>query len=455
MTTRRGFLRSIPTGLLTLPALARGRPGRAGVWCGAVTAQGATLKVLPGRAGLDVSLELLEGNVRLQERAATSAGDGVATFVLTGLPPRTPVRYRVRVADGPALQGGFRTFAEGPFSFRAAFASCAATGSASPVFEAIRRQQPDLFVHLGDLHYEDIARDDPDRFRSAYERVLSSPTQAALFRSAAVAYTWDDHDYGPNDSDRTSPSRHAALQAYRRCVPHYPLDPDTEATVHQAFDVGRVRFLLTDVRSARSPRHLPEERRTLLGERQLAWLEGQLDAARDAPLVVWVNPVPWITRRDESTREGWAPYSRERQRLADAVVRLGLAPRLVMLSGDAHMLALDDGRHSQYAGVPGAPERAFVVAHAAPLDRRPTVKGGPYSHPPATGNGQYGLMDVTDDGRELRVVLQGLRGHVPVPGLRLELRPGQAAGGPGQEPISFPLRAGESGRPDARDSEVK
>jgi phosphodiesterase/alkaline phosphatase D-like protein len=53
----------------------------------------------------------------------------------------------------------------------------------------------------------------------------------------------------------------------------------------------------------------------------------------------------WIAKRNESTREGWAPYARERRRIADHIVRLGLTRRLVMLSGDAHMLALDDGTH--------------------------------------------------------------------------------------------------------------
>jgi len=185
----------------------------------------------------------------------------------------------------------------------------------------------------------------------------------------------------PNDSDRTSRSRGAALEGYRRFVPHYPLAPGPDAPIHQAFRVGRVVFLVTDCRSARSPRRLPEGERTMLGEPQRLWLEEQLEAARSAPLVVWVNSVPWITKRDESTKEGWAPFERERRRIADTIVRLGLVERLVMLSGDAHMLALDDGTHSQYSTLPGAPARGFVVAHAAPMDRRPTRKGGPTRTP--------------------------------------------------------------------------
>ena len=55
-----------------------------------------------------------------------------------------------------------------------------------------------------------------------------------------------------------------------------------------------------------------------------------------------------------------------------------------MLSGDAHMLAFDDGRNNAHGG--------FVVAQAAPLDRFVRRKGGPYSHdPPDQRNGQFGV----------------------------------------------------------------
>jgi alkaline phosphatase D len=417
---RREFIGALP-GLAALPWLPAGSQGEVrGAWVGAVTPRDATLKVLAGRPGLSISLTLADdASPRVHRTQATDA-DGVAAFELAGLRERTRYRYTLSAPAGPTLEGRFRTFAEGPFSFRVLFASCAATGSTSPVFAAMRGQQADLFVHMGDLHYEDIGRNEVERFRRAYLAVHGSATQSALFRSVPVAYTWDDHDFGPNDSDRTSPSRGAALEAYRRFVPHYPLAADPGATIHQSFTVGRVVFLVTDCRAGRSPRRAPEPERTMLGREQLEWLLAQLDEARTAPLVVWVNSVPWITKRDESTREGWAPFARERERIADHVVRLGLVEKLVMLSGDAHMLAMDDGTHSQYSRLPGAPARGFAVAHAAPMDRRPSRKGGPYTHPEVAQNGQYGVMDVTDDGARVKVSLRGMRGGTEVPGMRLE-----------------------------------
>jgi hypothetical protein len=75
-----------------------------------------------------------------------------------------------------------------------------------------------------------------------------------------------------------------------------------------------------------------------------------------------------------------------------------------MLSGDAHMLAIDDGTNSDYATAGGA---GFVVMHAAALDRRGSVKGGPYSEGTYPGGGQFGLVSIADDGDTIAVTLSG------------------------------------------------
>jgi hypothetical protein len=272
---------------------------------------------------------------------------------------------------------------------------------------------------MGDLHYEDIGRPLAALFLRALESVFSSGPQSALYRPVPIAYVWDDHDYGPNDSDRTSPSRAAAQAAYRAAVPHYPLA--SGGPIHQAFTVGRVRVILTDVRSERSPaRDRNDAAKTLLGEAQRLWLLEQFANATSFPLVVWVNPVPWITH-EGSRADGWQPYARERALIANAIARLGLTRRLVMLSGDAHMAAIDDGTHSNYATeAPAGP--GFPILHAAPLDRRTSLKGGPYSHGVSLQRGQFGLVDVRDDGTSLRVSLSARnRQGGAIPRLSLDL----------------------------------
>jgi hypothetical protein len=144
----------------------------------------------------------------------------------------------------------------------------------------------------------------------------------------------------------------------------------------------------------------------MLGAAQLRWLKDQLSAAASAPLVIWVNTVPWIATAGPGS-DNWGSYAREREEIANHIDGLGLTRRLLMLSGDAHMVAIDDGTHSNYATGPGRGRPGFVVMHAAPLDRRTSEKGGPYSHGISRQRGQFGLADVADDGRQLTVELTG------------------------------------------------
>jgi len=380
------------------------------VWSGGVTARSAVVNARVPRGGIPVRLLLFpaEAAAATRERPFESVADpsGIASFDLTGLAPATAYEYRVESADGAPARGRFRTFGEGPWSFRIALSACAETGSASTVFDAIRDAKPDLFIHTGDIHYEDITRNDPERFRRAFDAVMGSPTQSRLYRSVPIAYTWDDHDFGGNGSDASSAARPAALAVYRQAVPHYPLDRGGAAGIHQAFDIGRVRVILTDSRSQRTPSGQAPQARTMLGAAQLRWLKDQLSAAASAPLVIWVNTVPWIASPGSGS-DNWGSYAREREEVANHIDRLGLTRRLLMLSGDAHMVAIDDGTHSNYATGPGRGRPGFVVMHAAPLDRKTSEKGGPYSHGISRQRGQFGLVDVADDGRQLTVELTG------------------------------------------------
>jgi alkaline phosphatase D len=392
-------------------------------WSGGVTAHGAVVKARVARGGMPVRLLLARADAAgaTRERPFESVSDpnGIAAFDLTGLEPVTAYEYRVEPQGGAPMRGRFRTFGDGPWNFRVAFSACADSGSASSVFDAIRDAKPDLFIHMGDLHYEDIGRNDAERFRRAFDTVMASLTQGRLYRSVPIAYVWDDHDFGPNGSDASSASRPAALAVYREFVPHYPLRDDEGSGIHQAFTMGRVRVIMTDQRSQRtSSWRLPDDR-TMLGAAQLQWLKDELTAAASAPLVIWVNTVPWIASQGPGS-DNWGSYAHEREAIANHIQRLGLARRLVMLSGDAHMVAIDDGTHSNYAtdASPGA--HAFVVMHAAPLDRRTSEKGGPYSHGVSRQRGQFGLLDVQDDGQHLTVALSGRdRTGAPIKGMRV------------------------------------
>jgi hypothetical protein len=143
--------------------------------------------------------------------------------------------------------------------------------------------------------------------------------------------------------------------------------------------------------------------KTMLGAAQKEWLKRELLIGRDrSSLVVWVNPDPWIGA-PEAGGDSWAGYATERRELSEFIAANRI-DNLLMLSGDAHMLAIDDGRNTDYSGTGRA---AFPLMHAAALDRRGGVKGGPYSEGTFPGSGQYGLVTVRDTGERVTVVLSG------------------------------------------------
>lgn len=361
------------------------------IWSGGVTATHATVVA---RLEDDAALARLEvGSPAAGVRPAVAGvpdADRVVRWQVDGLEPGTAYTYAVVVdghRDAGRGTGGFRTAPAGPGTITVAVGSCARTGSNGAVFDAIRAVDPDLYVAAGDMHYGNVDDDDPDAFLRLYDQVLTAPAQAALHRAVPVAYMWDDHDYGPNNADATSASRDAARSTYRQAVPHHRLLAEPGGAIYQAFTMGRVRFLLTDTRSERTET-------TMLGRRQLAWLLSELRAASPThALVVWVNPDPWIAPADPGGGD-WGAYADERRRIADTLADAGTG-NLVMLSGDAHMVALDDGTNSDYSTDGGG---AFPVLHAAALDRPGRIKGGPYSDGAFPGSGQFGVLTVHDDG---------------------------------------------------------
>jgi phosphodiesterase/alkaline phosphatase D-like protein len=378
------------------------------MWAGGVTPTSGEIRLRTADQADQVSVIVSE-DADMSRPETTAHGrtddDRVAAIRLEGLQPDTQYYYAA-VVDGRVVRDrvqSLRTFPEGAASFTFALGSCQLGGSNGQVFDAIRATDPLFVLSMGDWNYGNIDRNDPARFRAQYDLNLTAPAQAAMYAQAPIAYVWGDHDYGGNDADRTSPSRPAVMQTYRQMTPHYPLAADPEAPIYQAFTVGRVRFVLTDTRSARDPVGEPAGAfRSTLGEEQREWLLDELSEADRYGLVVWVNPDPWLAP-DRPSSDTWAGFAQERRVIADTIAEHEV-DNLLMVSGDAHMLAFDDGTNTDYST---SQSGGFPLFHAAATDRPGSVKGGPYTGEVLPGGGQFGTVAVRDDGTTIQATLTG------------------------------------------------
>ncbi len=330
------------------------------------------------------------------------AGDDfIATFNLTGLTANTQHYYRA-VESGAAdtRNGKFKTMqpAGTPQDFTMAFSGDASVGNDSNTFVNVRNSGADLFMHPGDLHYEDITTNTEAAYWAGYKTVFALTNQRALYESMSLHYVWDDHDYGVNDSDGSSATKVSAAAAYRTFIPTTGL-AQSSGGIYRAWTHGRVRFIMLDTRYDRGAS-------TLLGATQKAWLLAELTAiAADANIALTVVSVgvPWIAT---GVTDSWSDASAERTEISDRIWSEGLEDKICFVCADAHMIAHDDGTNNTF----DTSNRAgWPVYHSAPLGRAGSVKGGPYTGTTFSGDtdGQYSTMQITDTGSLLTVLVTG------------------------------------------------
>jgi phosphodiesterase/alkaline phosphatase D-like protein len=380
-------------------------PFASGVWSGNVSGTSASVVVRLTSSGIKVRLavstsEALVNPVYSAPANTAATAGNTLTLTVSGLTPDTDYYYGVEVAGilraEPVSRGQFHTFPLGRASFRIAFGGDSDfRDSNQTAYAAIRAQKPLLFIHEGDLHYIDTNTTNPDDYRQNYDSVLNQPEAGQFFRSMPIAYVWDDHDYCGNDSDGTAVGRDTARSVYKERVPHYPIAP-AGGTIAQSFTIGRVRIIMTDLRSAASSASAKESAtKTKLGAAQKAWFKQELISARDGgfPLILWVCSNPWICA-PQLGEDSWGGYATERTELAN-FIRDNRVGNVVLLSADMHALAFDDGTHSDFATGGGAP---LTVLHASALNAPGSVKGGPYTGGAIAGSQQFGILEVYDTG---------------------------------------------------------
>lgn len=146
-------------------------------------------------------------------------------------------------------------------------------GGGYEILETIAQEKPDFMLWLGDNTY----LREPDFYSRTgimhrYTHTRSVPEMQALLATTPNYAIWDDHDYGPNNSDRSYREKETALEAFRLFWgnPTYGIDESVGGTVSM-FQWGDADFFLLDDRYYRTPNHRQGER-SILGEAQRQWL---------------------------------------------------------------------------------------------------------------------------------------------------------------------------------------
>lgn len=150
------------------------------------------------------------------------------------------------------------------------------------IFTAIHERHPDAMLWLGDnVYLREVDWFSRTGIMARYTHTRSLEEMQPLLASTHHYAIWDDHDYGPNDSDRSYIHKHTTLEAFRRFWgnPTYGLNGDASG-ITTAFQWADMDFFLLDNRFFRRPNRRSSGEPVYFGEDQLEWLIDALANSR-------------------------------------------------------------------------------------------------------------------------------------------------------------------------------
>lgn len=270
------------------------------------------------------------------------------TFSFTGLRSGTNYQCTVHV-DGETYEikrpiRTTKTDPDKPYSF--IVTSCSVTvpfglkwihpGIEDRTFKYVIKKGGDFALWLGDyLYYRPLLSDNWDKFtvEKMYKQWIEKRQQPKIqaFMESMPQYSmWDDHDFGPNNSDSSFALKQASLQIYNEFFPNpVEMDKPVEGNFFK-FEYMDSEIFMTDGRTYRTPEHV--ENPQMLGPEQMEWLQQSLLNSKATFKFVCMGSQVLNTCYDGECM--WK-YQAELQKLLNFIVAEKI-DGVVFLSGDRH-----------------------------------------------------------------------------------------------------------------------
>lgn len=288
----------------------------------------------PGQYKLLVSAEDGESYERAFQAEASETQDLCITWDVTDLKPET--RYQYSIIDNGTKSTEVNSFVTAPDAklkskISLAFGSCADLASI-PLWTQMEEQGAEGLVLLGDTPY--IDKTDLRTAREKHRQFLSVPALAKLIRHTPTWGTWDDHDFGRNDSDGRLPGKENTRQAFVEYRANEQFGHDDQG-IYTKFRYGPVEVFLLDTRwfSRTEPSPVAPDKPTLLGKIQWEWLKESLRSS-DAKFKVIACGMIWDDK-ENSESDDWGTYSHEREALFEFLGDQKISG-VVLIGGDIH-----------------------------------------------------------------------------------------------------------------------
>lgn len=210
-------------------------------------------------------------------------------------------------------------------------------GTETQIFDAIVKRKPDAMVWLGDnVYMRDADWGSRAGIMKRYSHTRAHARTRELFATIPNYAIWDDHDYGPNDADRSYVLKNDALDVFKLFWPNPSHGVGGKPGVTSSFELADVQVFMLDDRYYRSSNDRHDQPKSILGEHQVEWLIDALSSSRATFKIVAVGS-QFLS--DNKRREGFERSPEERQQIIDLITRNNI-PGVLFMSGDVHFAEL-------------------------------------------------------------------------------------------------------------------
>jgi alkaline phosphatase D len=206
-------------------------------------------------------------------------------------------------------------------------------------------QQPDFHLTVGDTHYADTTNPTVQlKHHVTYRRVKEF---ANVLRQVPTYAIWDDHDYGPNNSDGTAKGKEFSLAGWKQAWPNPASGTSDTPGAFFKFSRGDVDFFVVDGRYYRDPNELrDDDKKRKLGDAQFEWLLDGLKNSKAKFKIIASGSVLHHSKVD-----GWRIFTFSRHRLFDAIKKHKISG-VMYVGGDMHQSLVWEHHESHRVGYP-------------------------------------------------------------------------------------------------------
>jgi len=214
-----------------------------------------------------------------------------------------------------------------------AFGSCNRQSLPQPLWEVIGDAEPDLWIWGGDCVYVDSPN--KDVIIRKFDLQYKNDNYKAFREKTPIIGTWDDHDFGENNSGKWFQSKSITQSKFLDFLDEPPTSPRRKQKgVYASYAFGpvgkQVKILLLDNRYHAD---LPGPEGDILGETQWRWLEEELSNSH-AQIHLIVSGTQIL--HEEHRYEKWANFPQSRNRLLK-LIKESRVPGAILISGDRHI----------------------------------------------------------------------------------------------------------------------